>query len=363
MILSEYFEDFGRRDWETYEGEKVVRIALVGAGWFTREWALPGFERAAHTEPTAVIDVNPERAETLAADHDLTALTPEEFHDGVAESEYDAVYVCTPNATHLEYVETAAKTGKDVLCEKPMESTVDRAAELAETARQAGVTLMIGYRMHFDPVVRRSKELIEAGTIGEVVQVQGNMSQRMLAELGGDASDQWRLDPDLAGGGAMMDIGIYPLNTTRFLIESDPEHVSASTASVHEEFSDVEEQVAVRSTFEGGVPVLFTANHNAYHDSFLRVTGTEGEIIVDPAFFEREDRGLEIRLDGERHDVDIAHVHQLEEEFAYFADCVLAGRDPEPDGEHGLIDMRAIEAIYESAETGETIGVGTSRSA
>lgn len=359
MDLDEHFAEFARRDWETYDGEKTVRFALVGAGWFTREWALPGFERAEHTEPTVIVDVDPERAEALADDHSMTALTPEEFHDGVAQDEYDAVYVATPNATHLEYVETAAGFGKDILCEKPMEADATRAAELVETAQDAGVSLMVGYRMHLDPVVRRSKELIEAGAIGEVVQVHSNMSQRMVAELEGDASDQWRLDSDLAGGGAMMDIGIYPLNTTRFLLDADPVGASASTGSTHEEFADVEEQVAVRSTFEGGVPVVFTANHNAYHDSFLRVTGTEGQLIIDPAFFEREDRGLEVRVDGERHAIDVTQVHQLEEEFAYFADCVLTGREPEPDGEHGLVDMQAIEAIYESAETGETVRVET----
>jgi len=357
VTLSEHFRDFPRRDWETDGLEGTVRIALIGAGWFTREWALPGIERAAHTEATAIVDIDAERAEALADAHDATALTPEEFHDGVAEAAYDAVYVCTPNATHLEYVETAAAAGKDVLCEKPMAADPRQAADIVATCERAGVTLMVGYRMHLDPVVRRSKELIASGTIGEIVQVQSNMSQRMIAELGGDASDQWRLDPALAGGGAMMDIGIYPLNTTRFVLESDPEEVSASTGSTHEEFAAVEERVAVRATFEGDVPVLFTANQNAYHDSFLRVTGTEGQLIVDPAFFEREDRGLEIRLEGERHPVDVTQVHQLEEEFAYFADCLLAGREPEPDGEHGLVDMRAIEAIYESAETGETIEV------
>ncbi|MFB6128594.1 MAG: D-xylose 1-dehydrogenase Gfo6, partial [Halorhabdus sp.] len=340
MDLDEHFSDFARRDWETYDGEGTVRFALVGAGWFTREWALPGIERAEHTEATVIVDVDPERAEALADDHGLAALTPEEFHDGVAGSEYDAVYVCTPNATHLEYVETAAQAGKDVLCEKPMEADATRAADLVETARDADVSLMVGYRMHLDPVVRRSKELVESGEIGEVVQVHSNMSQRMVAELEGDASDQWRLDPDLAGGGAMMDIGIYPLNTTRFLLDAAPEQVSAETGSTHEEFADVEERVAVRATFEGGVPVVFTANHNAYHDSFLRVTGTEGEIIIDPAYFEREPRDLEVRTGGERIDVDVTNVHQLEEEFAYFADCVLAGREPEPDGDHGLVDMR-----------------------
>ncbi|WP_181686418.1 D-xylose 1-dehydrogenase Gfo6 [Halorhabdus salina] len=357
MTSLDALEDFARRDWAEYNGDGTVRVALVGAGWFTREWALPGFQRADHTDPTVVVDTRPERAERLADEHGLMPLTPEQFHDGAARDEYDAVYVCTPNATHLPYVERAAGFGKDILCEKPMEASLDRASELVEIAADAGVTLLIGYRMHTDPVLRRAKELIEAGTIGDVVQVHANMSQRMLAELDGDPADQWRLDPDLAGGGAMMDIGIYPLNTTRFVLGADPVQVSASTTAVHEEFDAVEEQVAVRATYEGGVPVLFTASHDAYHDSFLRVTGTEGVIVLDPAFFEREDRDMAIRIDGERIDVDVTNVHQLEEEFAYFADCLLSGREPYPDGEHGLVDMRAIEAIYESAETDETVRI------
>ncbi|WP_158855114.1 D-xylose 1-dehydrogenase Gfo6 [Halorhabdus sp. CUG00001] len=357
MTVLDTLDDFARRDWAAYDGDGIVRIALIGAGWFTREWALPGFERAAHTDPTVVVDTRPERADRLADEYGLTSLTPEQFHDGTARAEYDAVYVCTPNATHLAYVERAAGFGKDILCEKPMEANRDRAAPLVETAAAAGVTLMIGYRMHTDPVVRRARELIDGGAIGEVVQIHGNMSQRMLAELEGDPADQWRLDPDLAGGGAMMDIGIYPLNTTRFLLSADPVRVSASTAAVHDAFDAVEEQVAVRATFEGEVPVVFTASHAAYHDSFLRVTGTEGVIVLDPAFFEREDRDMAVRIDGEGVDVDVTNVHQLEEEFAYFADCLLSGREPYPDGEHGLVDMRAIEAIYESAQTGETVRI------
>jgi xylose dehydrogenase (NAD/NADP) len=358
MHLTDHFDDFTRRDWAAETGAETVRMALVGAGWFTREWALPGFERAANTEPTVVVDTQVERAERLAAKHDLAAaLTPEQFHDGVESDHYDAVYVCTPNGTHLPYVETAAAFGKDVLCEKPMEASVERAAELVDVCADAGVTLMIGYRMQTDPVVRRTNELLDAGFLGDVVHVHGNMSQTMLSELDADDADQWRLDADQSGGCAMMDIGIYPLNTTRFLLDSIPERVYATTRSEHEPFAAVDEHVAVHAQFPDGVTALWTASQQAAHDSFLRITGTEGQITLDPAFYEREDRALTVQRGAVTADLDVEQVHQLQEEFQYFATCLLTGRDPHPDGEHGLVDMRIIDAIYEAATTGQPVDV------
>ncbi|MFC6784699.1 D-xylose 1-dehydrogenase Gfo6 [Halobaculum halobium] len=355
--LGEYVDEFTRRDWQTLPPDAVedpVRLAVVGAGWFTAEWALPGIERSAFTEATVVTDVDADAVDAVASGTDLTGVPPEAFRAGEVAEEYDAVYVATPNATHLQYVEAAAKQGKAVLCEKPMEASPERAERLVEVCEDASVPLMVGYRMQTDPVVRRLKDLVDAGFVGDPIHVHATMSQTMLGELTGD-TDQWRLDPDLSGGCALMDIGIYPLNTTRFVLDADPVAVSGHTRTEHEAFEGVDEHADFRVEFPGSVAAMCTVSQNATHASRLEISGTEGRVVLDPAFYEREERELSVERGDVRMDVEVDPVHQLEEEFAYFGHHLLTETPFHPDGRHALVDSRALEAIYESAETGESV--------
>jgi len=361
--LAKYFDELTRRDWQTLDPGAVdepIRIAVVGLGWFAQEWALPGIERSAFTTATVGTDIDAGAVETVCGDHDLTGLTPEEFHDGAAVDQYDAVYVATPNATHLEYVETAASQGKAVLCEKPVEATVDRAQKLVATAEKVGIRLMVGYRMQTDPLLRRAKELVQAGAIGDVVQVHANMTQTMLGELGA-ATDHWRLSQALSGGCALMDIGIYPINTTRFLLESDPVRAYGQTRSDHEAFSDVDEHAAFQLIFPDGVNAVCTVSQGAHHHSRFEVTGTDGQVVLDPAFYEREDRELTVKRGGVTAALDSDQPHQLEAEFAYFGHQLLADESFTPDGEHALTDMRILDAIYESADTDSQVTIADAR--
>jgi xylose dehydrogenase (NAD/NADP) len=357
--LKAFFDDFTSRPWQTLDPAAVdepIRIAVVGLGWFAREWAVPGMERSAYTEAAVAVDVDPAAVAEFEREHGLIGLTPEEFHQGAATDEYDAVYVATPNATHLDYVETAAGQGKAVLCEKPMEATVDRAEQLVEACATADIPLMVGYRMQTEPAVRRCRELLRGGFIGDVVHVHGNMSQRMLGELTADV-DQWRLDHELSGGCALMDIGIYPLNTTRFLLEEDPLEVYGHVRSEHEAFNDVDEHAAFELAFPDEIRGLFTVSQNAAHASRLEITGTDGQLILDPAFYEREDRELAVVRGEVTADIEFEQRHQLEEQFAYFGHQLLSHAEIYPHGPHALTDMRALAAVYESSASGEPVSV------
>jgi len=355
--LAAYLDDFTRRDWQTLDPEDVddpVRIAVVGLGWFARAWALPGIARSGFTEATVVTDTDADAVAAVTDDRDVRGVTPAEFRAGAVEDAYDAVYVATPNATHLEYVEAAAAQGKAVLCEKPVEASLERARRLVSVCRDAGVRLMVGYRMQTDPAARRLRDLVDAGVAGDVIHVHATMSQTMLGELGGD-HDQWRLDADLSGGSAVMDLGVYPLNTIRFVLSADPVAVSGRTRTDHEPFADVDEHATFRLSFPGGIDAMCTVSQNAQHASRLDVVGTDARLILDPAFYEREDRGFAVVRNGTRVDVDFDQVHQIEEEFAYFGHHVLEGDPFHPDGDHALVDMAGLDAIYESAETGRPV--------
>jgi xylose dehydrogenase (NAD/NADP) len=353
------FENFTERDWQTTDDAGTVRFAMIGLGWWTRTEAIPAVEESEFGETTVLVSGSKEKARdaTDLAESIEHALTYEEFHDGAAADAYDAVYICTPNALHLPYVETAADLGKDVLCEKPMESTVPRAQEIVDVAEDSDVQAMIAYRMQTEPAVRRAREIVESGLIGDPVVVHGNMSQPLLDII--PDPDQWRLDRDLSGGATVKDIGLYPINTTRFVLDSDPTAVQARVTHDHEAFADVgDEYAAFTLVFPDGVYATCTASQNAYQSSHLRVTGTEGEVEIDPAFFNRQDRGFRLSVGDEHYDLGFDQVNQMTEEFEYFAHCLLTDTPAYPDAEHGFVDMRVMEAIYEAAEVDRPVEVG-----
>ncbi|KOX92626.1 D-xylose 1-dehydrogenase Gfo6 [Haloarcula rubripromontorii] len=354
--MKHWVDTYDERDWQTTT-DGTIRYALLGLGWWTIDLALPAIQDSEFGEVTTFISSSSEKAERLADENGVDhGISYEEFHNGEAANAFDAVYIGTPNALHLEYAETAAELGKAILCEKPMEATVGRAEEMVEVCEDAAVPLMIAYRMQTDPAVRRAKELIEDGFIGEPVSVYGNNSQPLL-EMN-PAKDQWRLDPDLSGyGTSVMDLGIYSINTTRFLLDREPLAVQSQMDSHGEAFENVpDERSGTLLALEDGIKMVTTDSQNAHSDTQLKITGTDGQIDIRPAFHGKAKLHLSrnettITVEQESFDAE----DEMREEFDYFADRVLTDSDIVPDGRHGLQDMRIIRAIHEAAESGDVV--------
>ncbi len=346
-----------RRDWDdTHDG--TVRFALVGLGWWTSEHVRPMLADLDVAAATVAVSGTPEKRERASAEWEQieATLSYDAFHDGAATDHYDAVYVCTPNATHLEHVEAAAAHGKPVLCEKPMEATTERARAMVETCETASVPLIVGYRMQTDPVVRTLRDAVVDGFLGEPVHVQGHMSQP-IGELFPDGN--WRLDEELAGGGASVtDLGIYPLNTTRFLLDIDPVSVRATAKSAGAMFDDVpDEHATFEVTFDDGTVAQCAASQNAEFAAGLEIVGTEGAIRLEPGFFDNDTQRLTLVRGGDRHTVTYDSVGQMREEFAYLAHHLLGDEPVDPTGRHALADVATIEAVYEAAESDERVAV------
>lgn len=354
MDVRPYFGQFARRDWHQPTENGPVRLAVLGLGGFARERALPAIASAALCETTVLVSGSADKADAMATefrvDHQLTY---EQFHEGTAIDAYDAVYIATPPAFHLDYTKTAAEFSKHVLCEKPIETSSSRAEEMVRVCEEADVTLMVAYRLQTEPAVRRMRELIQDGFVGEPVQLNGGFSSQLLAN--NSDPKQWRLDPTLAGGGALPDLGIYPLNTSRFLLDAAPVAVQGTTVSSHEAFADVDEHVSFQLSFPADVTAVCTASFNAHPDSRLQVLGTEGQILIEAPFGGIVPQNITLKRGDMRTEYVGPPVDEVVEEFDYFATCVLTDTTPEPDGVEGVADLTAIEAIYEAAETGSRI--------
>ena len=353
MALEDAFANFTRRDWERDAPDGTVRLAVIGVGGFARNRALPGIDAGRYCETSTLVSGSPDRTRAVAESFDVAHVTDyESFLAGDHAETYDAVYVATPNATHGEYAVAAAEHGKHVICEKPLETTHDRAAEIVDACEDAGVTLMTAYRLQTEPAVRRTRELVRDGVVGDVVQVHGGFSHPLLAHAG---PDSWRLDPDLAGGGALVDLGVYPLNTIRFLLDRDPHAVYATIHSSGGPFAGVDEHVAFQLEFETGATASCTASFDAHASSRLELIGTDGKVEIASPFGGVVPQEMVVESGDVRMEYTGPTVDEVREEFDYFGYCVLTGTDPEPDGADGLADLRVTEAAYESAETGRQV--------
>ena len=344
------------RDWET-DATGDVSFAVVGLGGYARGVSLPAIAAGDHTTVGAVVSGDREKAERVAAEYDAAAMDYEAFATGDGSVAYDAAYVATPNRLHLPHVESAAESGAHVICEKPLEATSERAERAVEACEEAGVRLMTAYRMQCDPVVRRLRTFLADGGIGEPVKLFGDFTFPVLGSRG---PDQWRLDPELAGGGALFDVGVYPLNTARFLLDADPVAVTATggrlPADADSPFAGVDEHTHFHVEFPDAVG-NFSASFSGRGSSHLDVVGTEGRVSVRNAFVPDGDRRVVVETDDGRATFENVGGDETREEFDYFAHAIAADAPIEPDGADGLTDVRVMEAVYEAADTGRRVTV------
>ncbi len=347
MALETLLDDVDDRDWDTGP-DGVVRVAVVGLGSFGRRVALPALASATYCDPTVVVSGSEDAVAAATDEYGVEGLDYDSYADGAAVDAYDAVYVATPNGRHLPHARTAATNGKAVLCEKPLEATVERAEALVDAC--SAVPLMTGYRIQTEPVYRRLRSFVRAGGIGTPVAVTGRFTHPMFG--GSRTTDDWRFDTELSGGGALILLGVYPLNTARFVLGSEPVAVDGVTRGSGP-FEDVDEHVDFHAVFPEAVG-SFTASFGARHHTHFGIQGTDGRIDVANAFGPNEHRRVAVETADGRFSVT-AGGQEVVEEFDYFGHGVLTGEPFEPDGADGLADVRIVAAVYRAATEGHRV--------
>jgi predicted dehydrogenase len=265
------------------------------------------------------------------------------------------VYIVLPNNMHEEFVVRAAKAGKHVLCEKPMAPTVKACQNMIDACKQAGKKLMVAYRIQYEPHNRLAMQWARERKFGKVKFIELHNSQNI-----GDPA-QWRLKKALAGGGSLPDIGLYCLNTARFILGEEPAMVNASLFSTpgDERFKEVEETVLWQMQFPGGAMVNASTSYGVHQARRYRCYADKGGWFgLDPAF-----DYMRLQMEGSHADgqqevkiaPSIKEAQQFALEMDHFAQCILEDKTPYTPGEEGLQDQRIMEAIYASARTGKPV--------
>ncbi|HIK07968.1 MAG TPA: Gfo/Idh/MocA family oxidoreductase [Trichormus sp. M33_DOE_039] len=337
----------------TTKGDRKIRYAVVGLGWFAQEAALPAFAHAENSELVALVSDDPTKLEELSKQYGVEhTYSYEEYEDCLASDEIDAVYIALPNHLHCDYSVRAANQAIHVLCEKPMAVTEQECEAMIKAANDNGVKLMIAYRLHLEPANLEAVEIVSSNQIGEARVFNSVFSQQV--EQG-----NIRLR-DITGGGTLYDIGIYCINAARYLFQDEPTEVFAVAATKGEQrFSEVEEMASVILRFPNERLATFTCSFGGAKVSNYQVVGTKGDLFVESAYTWQGEITRYLTIEGQTQERTFAQHDQLAAEFSYFSDCILSDQEPEPNGIEGLIDVRIIQALYQSIATGQPVKIPT----
>ncbi len=332
-------------------------VAVVGLGNLALAEVIPAFGETKYCKLTALVSGTPDKAREVAAQHGIPAgsIYSYETYDTIRNNpNVDIIYIILPNSLHAEYTVRGAQAGKHILCEKPMATSSAECRQMIDACAKANKKLMIAYRIQYEPNNRYMRQLVQGQPYGAVKVIEAVNGQNQ-----GDPR-QWRQKKALAGGGALPDVGLYCLNTTRFLTGEEPAEVTATIYSTPGDprFAEVEESVLWQMTFPSGIQSNNTTSYGFHEDRRYRVHAERGWFGLDPAF---SYHGLQPEISyatgkmEHRDRPSLGDKNQFALEMDHMALCVMQNKTPYTPGEEGLQDQRIMEVIYQSAKTGKPV--------
>jgi predicted dehydrogenase len=335
---------------------KRIGYAVVGLGSISQVAVLPAFANSKKARLIAVVSGDKAKAAKYAQQFGASqACTYDEFSRCLENPQIQAVYIATPQGEHEKYAIAAAKAGKHVLCEKPLAATVQQARRMVDTCRRHSVLFMTAYRKYFEPSSVMLKKMITSGELGRI-----DILHTLFSEFRayGDNSPAWLFSKKLAGGGPLTDLGVYCVNTTRWLVDEDPIAASGvSWARDKRRYKEVEEGIAFRLDFKSGLVLQGTTAYSAAFSSFVHVHGEKGWAELGPAFAFEEERRLCGKVGGKWFDKTFPAIDEFALEIDELASCINESREPEPNGEQGLRDVIIIDAIYRAVKQRRTVAI------
>jgi predicted dehydrogenase len=317
-----------------------VRWGILGPGRISRSF-LTGLAGSSTEHAVAIGSRDLSRAEAVAREFQVPRAYGS-YEELLADEGVEAVYVGTPNSAHAEWAIAAARAGRHVLCEKPLGVSRAEAESMFAAARESGVRLMEAFMYRFHPRTRRLAELVAAGDIGAPTLIRSSFGFAIT-----DTANV-RLSADLAGG-ALMDVGCYPVNAARML--AGP--VADATAVAR--WQDVDVTLAGVLDHAGGALSLLSCSLVSGRHNVLQVVGSDGVIDVPTAFTPPKDRSSALyvtRGTGDPQELTFPPVDQYTAEAEGFAALVAAGPDadlPQMPPAESLDNAATIDALLSSA--------------
>jgi predicted dehydrogenase len=326
--------------------------ALVGLGSLSEHQLAPALLKTKHSRLAAIVTGTPEKAGSWKSKYSIpdSHVYSYENFDRIAENpDVDVVFIVLPNSMHEEFTIRAAKAGKHVFCEKPMANTADECRRMIAAVKAAGKQLGVGYRCQFEPHHRECMRLAREKVFGPLKFIEAGFGFQI-----GDPA-QWRLRKDLAGGGALMDVGVYALQACRYLTGEEPVEITAQeTKTDPVKFAEVDETISWSMKFPSGVLASVMTTYAFNGANFFTAICQNGRFGMDPAYSYGGLKGWTSKPDVK---IEFPATDHFEVEMDAFSKAILDNRPFAPAGEEGLKDLLAVEAIYRSIREGRSVKV------
>lgn len=344
-----------------------LRVGIIGAGNIATSAHLPAYQQLTDiVEVVAIADIVPERAKAAAEKYNI----PHYFasvEELLANVDVDYIDVCTWTAAHAPVVITAAKAGKNILCEKPLAATLEQGLEMEKVVKETGVKFMLAVVTRYGAEQFKVRELYEQGVFGEIYSAK-TLYVRRRGTPGG-----WFTDKELAGGGPVLDIGVHAIDRTWYLMDRPkPISVSAETSYRIGDFKtkgitrwepfgkgngvfNTEDSATVFFRFEGGKTMMAEIAWaiNGPESATTQLFGSKAGCTFDPLTIYTEDE------EGYLTDLkpEVTPNDYFVEEIKHFVECVNENKTPISPIDDAVTVQRMLDGIYRSAELHEEVKI------
>ena len=331
--------------------DKKLGIALVGLGYYSFGQLAPALQHTNNCYLAGVVTGHPAKGAAWKKQYNLpdkNIYNYENFDQIKDNPDIDIIYVVLPVSMHKEYTIRAAQAGKHVICEKPMALNAKECEEMIAACNKAGRLLSIGYRLHFEPHNLEVMRLGQQHIYGKIKSIDTGNGFNFQGN-----TDSWRLKKAMSGGGALMDMGIYSIQGSRYTLGQEPVSVRARQEKTRPDFfKEVDETIFWELEFPGG---FISTGKSSYNNNwgYLHVEAEHGKFGLEPAYGYGEIEGYTSAGPMKLPQV-IHQALQMDD----FADCVRQNRQSRVPGEEGLKDMKVVDAIYRSLDSGKKELIG-----
>ena len=330
---------------------ETIGIGVIGCGGIAQEAHLPNYAREQQARLVAVADIDEGRAREVAARFNVPNVYSD-YRQLLARDDIQAVSVCTPNYLHAEQAIAALQAGKHVLCEKPMAISLGQAQEMIAAAAATSKQLMVGFTHRFYPFNQAAKQMVADGKIGRPYTCRVRFAHRGPYQSWVAKSD-WFFNLKQAGGGAVLDMGIHALDLARFVLGAEVRTVSANLATLAQDIQAEDTAIIDLEFSNGALGYIETGWHSWPGGMGMEIYGSKGTLIVDYS--------TPIRLYTPEKDwekiTDFPVGGGWPAEVKYFIQALVKGEPVVPNGEDGLVSLRAALACYESHSSGRRVSL------
>ena len=334
---------------------KKLGYALVGLGRLSTNQIAPALQKTKNCRLAGIVTGSPEKAAAWQKKYGISEKSTYNYRnfDSIVDNpEIDVVYVVLPNSMHEEFTIRAARAGKHVLCEKPMSVSVPEAKQMISECEKANVKLAVGYRCQFEPHHQECMRLAREKTFGQIRQIDAAFGFRFGDYPLGDLR-RWRLEMEYAGGGALMDVGVYALQACRYLTGEEPVSVMAREIKTDpEKFAEVDETILWSMEFPSGVVANCSTTYKFSGMNSFTAFADKGKFGMGPAFGYGGNKGF-----AKNEVIEKPQIDQFAAEMDDFCDVIRKDGTSIVSGEEGLRDMLVLDAIYKSAASKKSVKV------